>query len=82
MTRDEEIRLVAECAVTDEKYTEFKEGIIWGAKWTDKNPKPGMVNKQEFIESACEYLQSVLEHDLGYYGSIDFANNFRKTMDE
>lgn len=82
MTRDEEIKLIAECAITDEKYNEFKEGIIWGANWADKNPKPGTVNKQEFIERACKYLESVLEHDLGYYGAAQFADNFREVMEE
>lgn len=52
MTREEEIKLVAECAVTDEKYKEFKEGLIWGAKWADTNPKKGMIN----IDKACEWL--------------------------
>lgn len=34
------------------------------------------------LEKACEYLESVLKHDLGYYGAADFANTFRKAMEE
>ena len=30
MTRDEEINLIADCAVPDDKYKEFKDGIVWG----------------------------------------------------
>lgn len=37
-------------------------GIIIGAKWADENPKPGTVNKQEFIEKACEiYRKHLIE---------------------
>ena len=39
-------------------------------------------NQNQIINRACEYLESVLEHDLGYYGAADFANTFRKTMEE
>lgn len=60
----------------------FHGGFIDGAKWADEHPKPGTVNKQEFIERACKYLESVLEHDLGYYGAAQFADNFRKSMEE
>ena len=63
-------------------HTYPREAFIDGAKWADENPKPEMVNRQEFIERACDYLQAVMEHDLGYYGAIDFANTFRKVMEE
>lgn len=46
MTSEQEINLIADCAVPDDKYKEFKDGIIWGAKWADKT----MINK------ACEWL--------------------------
>ena len=37
-------------------------GIIIGAKWADEHPKPEMVNKQEFIEKACEiYRKHLIE---------------------
>ena len=39
-------------------------------------------NQTKIINRACEYLESVLEHDLGYYGAADFANTFRKAMEE
>lgn len=39
-------------------------------------------NQKQIINMACEYLESVLEHDLGYYGAADFANTFRKSMEE
>lgn len=32
MTREQEINLIADCAVPDNKYKEFKDGIILGAK--------------------------------------------------
>lgn len=51
---------------------EFRDGIIWGAKWADKT----------MIDKACEYLQSTLKHDLGYYGAADFVDTFRKAMEE
>lgn len=46
MTREQEINLIADCAVPDDKYKEFKDGIIWGAKWADKT----------MIDKACEWL--------------------------
>ena len=38
--------------------------------------------RKRLLNKACEYLESVLEHDLGYYGAIDFADTFRKVMEE
>lgn len=38
--------------------------------------------RKRFLNKACEYLESVLEHDLGYYGARDFADTFRKAMEE
>lgn len=35
-----------------------------------------------FLNKACEYLESALKHDLGYYGAADFADTFRKAMEE
>ena len=38
---------------------------------------------QEFmIKKACEYLESALKPDLGYYGAAEFADTFRKAMEE
>jgi hypothetical protein len=39
-------------------------------------------NQNKIINKACEYLESVLEHDLGYYGAAEFADNFRKVMEK
>ena len=78
MTRDEEIKLVAECAVTDEKYNEFKEGVIWGAKWADKNPKKGLIS----IDKACEWLESAIRPYAGYNNTVDIIESFRKAMEE
>ena len=39
-------------------------------------------NQNQMIDKACEYLESALKHDLGYYGAADFADTFRKAMEE
>lgn len=39
-------------------------------------------NQNQVINKACEYLESILEHDLGYYGAAEFADTFRKAMEE
>lgn len=84
MTRNEQILSEAQkrFSSNDTHLVSKISTFIDGAKWADEYPKPGMVNKQEFIERACDYLQAVMEHDLGYYGAIDFANTFRKVMEE
>lgn len=38
--------------------------------------------RKRFLNKACEYLESALKHDLGYYGAAEFADTFRKTMEE
>lgn len=38
-------------------------------------------NQNQIINRACEYLESALKHDLGYYGSAEFADTFRKVME-
>lgn len=57
---------------------------------TDVN-KPEMVNKQEFIENACEKLDSMLYiRDCGYYDRVasaydsveEFIEEFKKYMEE
>lgn len=35
----------------------------------------------QFIEKACEYLESSLKHDLGYYATADFVDAFKKVME-
>lgn len=39
-------------------------------------------DKMVSLDKACKYLESVLEHDLGYYGAAEFADTFRKTMED
>lgn len=43
-----------------------------GAEWEHKR----------LVEKACEYLESTLKHDLGYYGAAEFVDTFRKAMEE
>ena len=38
--------------------------------------------KEELIKEACEYLESSLKHDLGYYGTAEFVAAFKKAMEE
>lgn len=38
--------------------------------------------KEQLVKEICEYLESSLKHDLGYYGAADFANTFRKVMEK
>lgn len=42
-----------------------------GADWEHKR----------LIEKACEWLESVLKSNLGYYGAAEFADTFRKAME-
>ena len=46
----------------------YLEGVVYGQK--------------HFLDKACAYLESVLEHDLGYYGAAEFVDTFRKAMEE
>lgn len=46
----------------------FEAGAMWA--------------KEVLIKEVGEYLESSLKHDLGYYGAADFANTFRKVMEE
>ena len=39
-------------------------------------------DKMVSLEQVCEYLESALKHDLGYYGAADFVDTFRKVMEE
>lgn len=38
--------------------------------------------KERLIKEACEYLESSLKHDLGYYGTAEFVAAFKKAMEE
>ena len=59
----------------DEKYHTVKVSCL-----DELNRKAVLYD--EFLEKACEYLESSLKQDLGYYGAADFANTFRKAMEE
>lgn len=42
----------------------------------------GLVDGQkQLLDKACDYLESALKHDLGYYGAADFTDTFRKAME-
>lgn len=53
--------------------------FIDSAKWADENPKPGMVNKQEFIAKVRRWLEIETNWNMEYdecgrndnYGKID-----------
>lgn len=79
MIREQEINLIADCAVPDDKYKEFKDGIIWGVKWADKT----------MIDKACEWMNKNITNYqsdmMGYieYSQInDIIQDFRKAMEE
>lgn len=79
MTREQEINLIADCAVPDDKYKEFKDGIIWGAKWADKT----------MIDKVCKWLDKNITNYksdmMGYieYSQIsDIIRDFRKAMEK
>lgn len=61
-------------AAFEEQIRQFNRNPVFevGATWA----------KERVIEEACEYLESSLKPVLGYYGAADFANTFRKVMDE
>ena len=39
-----------------------------------------VAGEKHFLNKACEYLESVLKHDLGYYGVAEFVDTFKKAM--
>lgn len=74
MSRQEQIQKAAKSyankSICDKgiAYLEFIEAV----EWADAT----------LIEKACEYLESSLKHDLGYYGTAEFVNAFRKAMED
>ena len=67
MTREEQIQDAASdhrdwvcCGFYDPVADAREESFIEGAEWADEHPKEGMVNKQEFIEKAKEWLENTL----------------------
>lgn len=61
------------------RFAERRVGFIGGALWADENPKPGMVNKQEFIAKVRRWLELETDWNMEYdeegrndnYGKID-----------
>lgn len=45
---------------------------------TYEAPQEKMVS----LDKACEYLESALKPVLGYYSAAEFADTFRKVMEE
>ena len=39
-------------------------------------------DKMVSLDKVCEYLESMLKHDLGYCEAADFVDTFRKAMEE
>lgn len=72
MTREEEIKLVADCHIADsiENYKEFYEGFIHGAKWADKCPN------EEFIKGIINYFTPILKVHYNDEYVQDLINEF------
>ena len=92
MTRNEQILSeVQKRFLINDTHIALKAKIfIDGAEWADENPKPGMVNKQEFIEKAREILKNTIDDDVFINcGSVvkfmpanEFVEYFCKVMEE
>lgn len=95
MSRDEEIKK-AEIKYSDDtlfdgcdyvgQYAK-QEAFIAGAKWADEHPKPEIVNKEEFIEKACNWLSDNKDNyiiDIEGETLIDdqIIIDFRKAMEK
>ena len=59
----------------DEKVNYWSDDMFEGL--AIEKPQEKMIS----LEKACEYLESALKHDLGYYGAAEFADTFRKVME-
>ena len=44
------------CGFYDPVADARQDSFVCGAEWADEHPKPGMINKQKFIEKAREWL--------------------------
>lgn len=86
MTRNEQILSeVQKHFINDTTHIASKiNAFVDGVKWADEHPKPGTVNKQEFIEKVVKYLEANfpdIENVGGWYKE-SFINNFLKVMEE
>lgn len=88
MTRNEQILSeVQKRFINDKTHIASKVNVfIDGAKWADEHPKPDMVNKQEFIEKAIEWVKNRdnVEKYLHCRTSLTdgFADALRKYLEE
>lgn len=56
--------------------------FIDGAKWADEHPKPGMVNKQEFIEKTISYFTPILKTYCSEECVKELIDGFVNSMEE
>lgn len=68
-----------DCEFFDER---LHEGIIIGAKWADEHPKPGTVNKQEFIEKAKAWVKNCFTGPFAEGMADTIADEFEKYMEK
>lgn len=79
MTREEKANSLGQMYFPDDRN-------IWArpnyeAQWVSEAcMKMAEWERKRLVEKACEWLESALKHDLGYYGAADFADAFRKAM--
>lgn len=63
-------------------HTYPREAFIDGAKWADEHPKPGMVNKQEFIEKTISYFTPILKTYCSEECVKELIDGFVNSMEE
>lgn len=87
MTREEQRIEEAKNRFSDDQIYPISKmyAFVEGVKWADEHPKPEMVNKQEFIEKACEWLLN--NAHLYVYATTKekralMFDNFKKAMEE
>lgn len=87
MTRKEQIQDAASdhrdwvcCGFYDPIADAREESFAEGAEWADEHPKEGMVNKQEFIKKACDWLVGNAEDSVE--SALDLVAKFKQAMEE
>lgn len=87
MTREEIIKEAAAehrdtvcCGFYDPIADARQESFVEGAEWADEHPKHGTVNKQEFIEKACDWLVSNAEDSVE--SALYLVAKFKRAMEE
>lgn len=70
-------------------HTYPRNAFIDGAKWADEHPMPEMVNKNEFIDKACAWLEELADGFIIRSKIIDYdcdkrflVEDFRKSMEK